>query len=151
MYKLDKIDKALLKLLQENGRATISSLSSAVSLSMPAVSERVKRLEASGVIQKFTTLLNPSLVDKQLMALVQIGFDMQRHADSVVDFVETEKDIKECYRITGKYEYTLKVQTNNTGTLAELLNRIKAQDGVNKTHSIVVLSSIIDRPSVVIN
>ena len=69
MYKLDKIDKALLKLLQENGRATISSLSSAVSLSMPAVSERVKRLEASGVIQKFTTLLNPSLVDKQLMAL----------------------------------------------------------------------------------
>ena len=76
---------------------------------------------------------------------------MQRHADSFVDFVETEKDIKECYRITGKYEYTLKVQTNNTGTLAELLNRIKAQDGVNKTHSIVVLSSIIDRPSVVIN
>ncbi|MBQ5821812.1 MAG: AsnC family transcriptional regulator, partial [Selenomonadaceae bacterium] len=63
MYKLDTIDKALLKLLQENGRATISSLSSAVSLSMPAVSERVKRLEASGVIQKFTTLLNPSLVD----------------------------------------------------------------------------------------
>ena len=76
MYKLDKIDKALLKLLQENGRATISSLSNAVSLSMPAISERVKRLEASGVIQKFTTLLNPSLVDKQLMALVQIGFDM---------------------------------------------------------------------------
>ena len=151
MYKLDKIDKALLKLLQENGRATISSLSSAVSLSMPAVSERVKRLEASGVIQKFTTLLNPSLVDKQLMALVQFGFDMHRHADSFVDFVETEKDIQECYRITGKYEYTLKVQTNNTGTLAELLNRIKAQDGVNKTHSIVVLSSIIDRPSVVIN
>ena len=74
---------------------------------MPAVSERVKRLAASGGIQKFTTLLNPSLVDKQLMALVQIGFDMQRHADSFVDFVETEKDIKECYRITGKYEYTL--------------------------------------------
>ena len=65
--------------------------------------------------------------------------------------METEKDIKECYRITGNYEYTLKVQTNNTGTLAELLNRIKAQAGVNKTHSIVVLSSIIDRPSVIIN
>ena len=85
------------------------------------------------------------------MALVRIGFDMQKHADRFVDFVETEKDIKECYRITGNYEYTLKVQTNNTGTLAELLNRIKAQAGVNKTHSIVVLSSIIDRPSVIIN
>ena len=70
MYKLDKIDKALLKLLQENGRATISSLSNAVSLSMPAISERVKRLEASGVIQKFTTLLNPSLVDKDRKSVV---------------------------------------------------------------------------------
>ena len=76
MYKLDKIDKELLRLLQANGRATISSLSEAVSLSMPAVSERVKRLESSGVIQKFTAMLNPSLVDKQLMALVQIGFKL---------------------------------------------------------------------------
>ena len=151
MYKLDKIDKELLRLLQANGRATISSLSEAVSLSMPAVSERVKRLEASGVIQKFTAMLNPSLVDKQLMALVQIGFKLQRNADDFVDYVSTEKDIKECFRITGNYEYTLKVQTSKTSTLAELLNRLKAQPGVSKTHSIIVLSTVLDRPSVTIS
>lgn len=150
MFKLDKIDKELLKQLQINGRATISSLSEAVSLSMPAVSERVKRLEASGVIQKFTALLNPSLVDKQLLALVHIGFSQQKHADQFVDFIETERDIKECFRITGNYEFTLKVQTSNTTTLAELLNRIKAQPGVNKTHSTIVLSTVLDRPSVTI-
>lgn len=151
MYKLDRIDKELLRQLQLNGRATISSLSDAVSLSMPAVSERVKRLESSGVIQKFTTLLNPSLVDKQLMALIQVGFNLQKHADKFVAFVDKEKDIKECYRITGNYEYTLKVQTSNTSTLADLLNRIKAQSGVNKTHSTIVLSTVLDRPSVTIN
>lgn len=151
MFKLDKIDKELLRLLQENGRATISSLSEAVELSMPAVSERVKRLESSGIIQKFTTLLNPSLVDKQLLALIQIGFDQQKHADMFVNFVADEKDIRECYRITGNYEYTLKVQTSNTSTLEQLLTRIKAQAGVNKTHSIVVLSSILDRPSVTLD
>lgn len=151
MFKLDKIDKELLRLLQENGRATISSLSEAVELSMPAVSERVKRLESSGVIQKFTTLLNPSLVDKQLLALIQIGFDQQKHADMFVDFVADEKDIRECYRITGNFEYTLKVQTSSTSTLEQLLTRIKAQKGVNKTHSIVVLSSILDRPSVTLD
>ena len=151
MFKLDKIDKQLLRLLQQNGRATISSLSEAVELSMPAVSERVKRLETSGIIQKFTTLLNPSLVDKQLLALIQIGFDQQKHADMFVDFVADEKDIRECYRITGNYEYTLKVQTSNTSTLEQLLTRIKAQEGVNKTHSIVVLSSILDRPSVTLD
>lgn len=151
MFKLDKIDKQLLRLLQKNGRATISSLSEAVELSMPAVSERVKRLETSGIIQKFTTLLNPSLVDKQLLALIQIGFDQQKHADMFADFVADEKDIRECYRITGNYEYTLKVQTSNTSTLEQLLTRIKAQEGVNKTHSIVVLSSILDRPSVTLD
>ena len=151
MYKLDKIDKELLRLLQANGRATISSLSEAVSLSRPAVSERVKRLESSGVIQKFTAMLNPSLVDKQLMALVQIGFKLQRNADAFVNYVSTERDVKECFRITGNYEYTLKVQTSNTSTLAELLNRLKAQPGVSKTHSIIVLSTVLDRPSVTIS
>ncbi len=151
MYKLDKIDKELLKLLQANGRATISSLSEAVSLSMPAVSERVKRLEASGVIQKFTTLLDPSLVDKQLMALIQIGFNVQRNAEAFADYVTKEADIKECFRITGNYEYTLKVQTSSTATLTALLNRIKAQTGVTRTHSIIVLNTVLDRPSVTIS
>ena len=126
MYKLDKIDKELLRLLQANGRATISSLSEAVSLSMPAVSERVKRLESS-------------------------GFKLQRNADAFVNYVSTERDVKECFRITGNYEYTLKVQTSNTSTLAELLNRLKAQPGVSKTHSIIVLSTVLDRPSVTIS
>lgn len=151
MYKLDKIDKELLRLLQANGRATISSLSEAVSLSMPAVSERVKRLEASGVIQKFTTILNPSLVDKQLMALVQIGFRLQRNADDFLHYISSERDVKECFRITGNYEYTLKVQTSNTDTLAALLSRLKAQPGVSKTHSIIVLSTVLNRPSVTIS
>ena len=79
---MDDIDKKILKRLQENARVTISVLSSEISLSMPAISERLRKLEASGVIKQYTAILNPELVDKQLMALVYLSFDNPSHGDS---------------------------------------------------------------------
>ena len=61
-----------------------------------------------------------------------------------------EPDIKECFYITGDFDYALKIITQNTNTLESLLTRIKEQPGVVKTQTIVVLSSIIDRPSVTV-
>ena len=78
---MDDIDKKILKRLQENARVTISVLSSEISLSMPAISERLKKLEASGVIKQYTAILNPELVDKQLMALVFLSFNNPSHGD----------------------------------------------------------------------
>ena len=148
---MDNIDKQLIRLLQENARSTISVLSNKVGLSMPAVSERVKRLEQNGIIKQFTALLNPDLVDKQLVALVHIGFENPKYMPDFIDFTKSEPDILECFKTTGHYEFTLKVQTKNTDTLENLLNRIKSIQGVNKTHSIVVLSTVIDRPSVTVD
>ncbi|MBQ1856168.1 MAG: Lrp/AsnC family transcriptional regulator [Anaerovibrio sp.] len=147
---MDDIDKKILKRLQENARVTISVLSSEISLSMPAISERLKKLEASGVIKQYTAILNPELVDKQLMALVYLSFDNPSHGDSFKNFVVGESDIKECFYITGDFDYSLKIITQNTTTLENLLTRIKEQTGVIKTQTIVVLSSIIDRPSVTV-
>ncbi|ORT99969.1 Transcriptional regulator, AsnC family [Anaerovibrio sp. JC8] len=148
---MDKIDKQILKRLQENARVTISVLSSEISLSMPAISERLKKLEASGVIKQYTAILNPELMDKNLTALVNLGFDNPSKADDFKKFVVNEPDIKECFYITGDFDYCLKIITHNTQTLEGLLTRIKEQAGVTKTQTIVVLSSIVDRPSVVLD
>ena len=86
---MDNIDKQLIRLLQENARSTISVLSNKVGLSMPAVSERVKRLEQNGIIKQFTALLNPDLVDKQLVALVHIGFENPKYMPDFIDFTNT--------------------------------------------------------------
>ncbi len=146
---MDDIDKKILKRLQENARVTISVLSSEISLSMPAISERLRKLEASGVIQQYTAILNPTLVDKQLMALIFLSFNSPSK-EGITDFVVNEPDIKECFYITGDFDYALKIITQNTNTLESLLTRIKEQPGVVKTQTIVVLSSIIDRPSVTV-
>lgn len=148
---MDDIDKQILKNLQQNARMTISDLSSEISLSMPAISERLKKLEASGVIKQYTVILDPSMLNKHLMALMLIRFDKPSNGDSFSTFVKNEPEIKECFYITGDYDYSLKIITENTRTLELLLTRIKNQQGIVKTQTIVILSKITDNPSILLD
>ena len=145
---MDDIDRKILKKLQENARITVSDLSSEITLSMPAISERIKKLEASGVIKQYTTILDPALLNKHLMALMFLRFDNPKHGDQFASLVKAEPEIKECYYITGDFEYSLKILTENTRTLEKLLTRIKNASGVVKTQTIVILSTITDSPSI---
>ena len=145
---MDDIDRKILKKLQENARITISDLSSEIALSMPAISERLKKLKASGVIKQYTTILDPALLNKHLMALMFLRFDNPKHGDQFTCLVKDEPEIKECYYITGDFDYSLKILTENTRTLEKLLTRIKNAPGVVKTQTIVILSTITDSPSI---
>ena len=145
---MDDIDRKILKKLQENARITITDLSSEIALSMPAISERLKKLEASGVIKQYTTILDPALLNKHLMALMFLRFDNPKHGDQFTCLVKDEPEIKECYYITGDFDYSLKILTENTRTLEKLLTRIKNAPGVVKTQTIVILSTITDSPSI---
>lgn len=145
---MDDIDKKILKMLSANARATLSELAGEIALSLPAISERLKKLEASGVIQQYTTILDPAKLNKHLMALMFLRFDNPKHGDSFAELSKAEPEIKECYYITGDFDYSLKILTENTQTLEKLLTRIKNAPGVVKTQTIVILSTITDSPSV---
>ena len=145
---MDDIDKKILKLLSANARATLSELAGEIALSLPAISERLKKLEASGVIRQYTTILDPAKLNKHLMALMLLRFDNPKHGDRFAELSKAEPEIKECYYITGDFDYSLKILTENTGTLEKLLTRIKNAPGVVKTQTIVILSTITDSPSV---
>lgn len=145
---MDDIDKKILKLLSANARATLSELAGEIALSLPAISERLKKLETSGVIRQYTTILDPAKLNKHLMALMFLRFDNPKHGDRFAELSKAEPEIKECYYITGDFDYSLKILTENTGTLEKLLTRIKNAPGVVKTQTIVILSTITDSPSV---
>jgi Lrp/AsnC family leucine-responsive transcriptional regulator len=145
---MDDIDKKILKLLSANARATLSELAGEIALSLPAISERLKKLEASGVIRQYTTILDPAKLNKHLMALMFLRFDNPKHGDRFAELSKAEPEIKECYYITGDFDYSLKILPENTGTLEKLLTRIKNAPGVVKTQTIVILSTITDSPSV---
>ena len=145
---MDDIDRKILQKLQANARITLSELSEEITLSLPAISERLKKLEASGVIRQYTAVLAPEKLNKHLMALIFLRFDNPKNGDHFAVLVKNESEIKECYYITGDFDYSLKILTESTQTLEKLLTRIKNSPGVVKTKTIVILSTITDSPSI---
>ncbi|MFR5071643.1 MAG: Lrp/AsnC family transcriptional regulator [Bianqueaceae bacterium] len=69
---MDRIDSEIVRLLLKNARISMSEISSCVNLSVSAVSERLKKLESSGMIQQYTTILNPQAFNKDLTVFMLI-------------------------------------------------------------------------------
>ena len=138
---MDVIDVKILEVLKDNSRVSISELSKRVNLSLSAVSERLKKLESSNIISKYTVILDPKLLGKDLSVFISIGLESTSQTQAFLDFIETEPEILECHYITGEYDYMLKVTTTNTNTLEMIMNRIKSFNGIKRTQTNVILSS----------
>ncbi|MBQ8590576.1 MAG: Lrp/AsnC family transcriptional regulator [Firmicutes bacterium] len=139
---MDIIDVKILEVLQSNSRVSISELSKKVNLSLSAVSERLKKLESSNVIEKYTVILNSQALDKELSVIMNISLENPHQTSEFLNFVRTEDEILECHYVTGEYDYVLKITTRNTATLEHLMNRIKGISGIKRTQTNVVLSSV---------
>ena len=139
---MDIIDVKILEVLQSNSRVSISELSKKVNLSLSAVSERLKKLESSNVIEKYTVILNSQALDKELSVIMNISLENPHQTSEFLNFVRTEDEILECHYVTGEYDYVLKITTRNTATLELLMNRIKGISGIKRTQTNVVLSSV---------
>ena len=110
-HQLDKTDLQLLKILQENGRISIKELAQRVHLSPTPVFDRVRRLEASGVIERYTTVLNAAKLGQGFLVFCSVKL-RRMGKDIAHDFVERIKDIPEvaeCYNISGEFDYLLKI------------------------------------------
>lgn len=139
---MDGIDVKIIKILQKNARVTASEISSDINLSVPAVSERLKKLEASGVIQQYTAIVNPRMINKNLTAIMFVSLERPKYADKFLEVVNSIDEIIECHYMAGDYDYSLKCLTEGTHSLESLLNRIKSIQGIQKTRTMVVLNTI---------
>ena len=115
MTTLDKQDKQILRNLQADGRATFEQIGEAVSLSPSAVLRRVKRLEDSGVIDRYVALVRPSLVGLGLMAYINVRLEKhtESHKRNPMDLfrasVQTWPEVVECAALSGEMDYLLRV------------------------------------------
>jgi len=138
---IDIIDQKLLEVLQEDARVSISEISKKINLSLSAVSERLKKLEQSGVIKRYTAILDEKEMDKSLAAIVMIAVENSA-INELAKIVNENNDIISCQRIMGEYDYILKLAAKDQASLQSLIDKIKALKGITKESSSLVLSDV---------
>lgn len=139
--KLDAIDLQILHTLQARGRTKRNELAEQVKLSIPAVSERLRKLEERGVIRGYHAVLDGRKVGYGLTAFIFISCDSPSHYPKVIERASAHPEILECHAITGEGSHLLKIKTHSTETLEKLLAQIQSWPGVINTRTNVVLSS----------
>jgi len=146
---MDNIDIKILKLLQQHSRITASEISSRINLSVPAVSERLKKLDATGIIEKYTIILSAKKLNKRLMVVMFISLESPKFKDAFISIVQLDDEIVECHYLAGDYDYILKIITESTESLEKILHKIKNIPGVRKTKTTVSLSTIKNNYSII--
>lgn len=146
---IDELDIAILNELSDNARASVSYISKKINLSIPAVSERIKRLKENQYIEKYTTILNLQKLDINLVCFTLLSL---RYTEGGFErfkaFVESEPEVLECHQITGEYEYLLKIATKNSQTLATLIDNLRQAADVLTTSTSITLLALKNEPSV---
>ncbi|HWO41504.1 MAG TPA: Lrp/AsnC family transcriptional regulator [Candidatus Eisenbacteria bacterium] len=138
---LDQIDLKILYILQNHGRSRLADIAQEVELSAPAVMERVKKLESTGVIKGYQALLDGKKVGKDITAFIGVSIGNQRDINKFAVRMLQHPDVLECHHVTGDESFMLKVKSANTGSLEKLLGEIRSVEGVTRTVTRVVLST----------
>lgn len=143
---VDSIDKKLINILISNSRTSYADMAKEVDLSSPSVIERIRKLENSGIIKSYTANVNYKALGYDILAFIGISLDS---AQSISDFerniANIDEDLIECHHVTGDFTMIAKVITKNTDTLSNLIKKIRNIRGVQKTNTILVFSTIMDR------
>ncbi len=139
--KLDSIDYEILVCLKENSRENATNIGAKINLSTSAVIERIKKMEASGLIEQYTTIINQNTLGRDLTAFIYVSLEHPKYYDEFVERVNENNSIAECYYIAGDFDFILKVVTKSGSALEEIIKYIKYINGVSMTRTSVVLST----------
>lgn len=142
---LDEKDLSILKLLQVNARATIKEIAAKVHLSTTPVHERIKRMEDSGVIKQYATLVNHAKINKGLIVICYVSLK-QHSKNAGVKFIKSIHDLNEvteCYSISGEFDFMLKVVCEDMNTYYDFhVNKLSQLENMGHVQSIFVMGVI---------
>ena len=149
---MDSYDDRILDFLQKQGRISHSELSAKVGLSLPAIAERIRKLEGSGVILGYTALVDAKKLGKGITAFISVLIDDPASYPHFSDAVLKLPEVTECHHVVGEFDYLVKVKTKDTASLETLISeRIRSIPGVGRTRTTIVLSTLKERTVVEID
>ncbi len=138
---MDEKDKLILSLLQKDGRMTASEMAEKVDLSVPAVTERIRKLTEGGVLKEFRAVLDAKKVGYDVTAYILLDMSSSNSYGDMVQYAQDNDEVLECHSITGEGSHILKVRTHDTSSLESLLRNIQSWPGVIRTHTMIVMST----------
>ena len=139
--KIDDLDRKILAFLQKDGRMAASHIADELDISIPTVTDRIKKLSESGVIKGFQVTLDPKLLGLDVSAIITVISESSEHYKEVIQAARNTPEVVQCYSTTGKGSHTLIIVATNSKALEELLRKIQNWPGVSRTETQVILSS----------
>jgi Lrp/AsnC family leucine-responsive transcriptional regulator len=145
---IDGIDRQIVSLLQENARMTQTEVAKAVGLAPSAVLERLRKLEARGVITGYVALVDPHVVDLQMLAFVAVRTNVVGDKErEVAARLAAIPEVLEVHHVAGEDCLLLKMRARDAEHVGALLrNQVSAIPGVSSTRTTIVLGSMKESP-----
>lgn len=145
MENLDKTDLNILRALQNNARLTTKELAAQVKLSSTPVFERLKRLEKGGYIKKYVAVLDANKLNQGFIVFCSVKLS-KMNRDIAIDFtqvIQNIPEVTECYNISGRYDYLLKIRAPNMKYYQEfILNVLGTIDSLGSLESTFVMDEV---------
>lgn len=138
---MDELDNKIIRLLMRNARMPVKEIAQQVNLTSPAVSSRIHRLEQEGVIGGYTVLLHQPGEAARVQALISIQTTGAARED-FLRMIPGEPQILQCYRVTGSYNFIVKVSCASIDALEHLLTRMQK---LGNTNTQIILATPLDR------
>lgn len=138
---MDKLSWNILEALQENARLSYSEIGRKVGLSAPAVAERIQKMEESGIIKGYKTVIDLDKIGLPLRAIIGFRISQTSNMNHFLKLLPTMPEIYECTRITGKECLSIKVAVRNSNELEQLIDRLVEY---GETTTSIVLSTPVE-------
>ena len=142
---MDEVDRAIVALLRENARRSYQDIGKHVHLSAPAVKRRVDRLEQDGVLLGYTAIIDPQAFGWHAEAFVDLYCEGSMPGGAIRQAVEREPGVVAAHTVAGEASALLHVMAPDMKGLELALERIRASEGVTRTVTEVVLSTLFQR------
>ena len=142
---LDTTDKKILTILQNKGRITNARLAQEVGLSPPAVLERVRRLEATGIIEKYVAILNRHQAgfDIQTIVMVCLSHHQISSLQDVKERLTQMPEVLECHQLTGEVDFLLKVVVKDMKSYTDFVNnKLSGIPGIQNVKTSFILDTL---------
>ena len=122
---LDKTDRKILRLLQQNARMTVKEIASRLYMSSPAISARIAKLEEAGVIRGYHADIDPAFLGYTIKAFVNLEVD-PKQKEEFYSFIENIDNVIECSFVTGDYSMLIETLFEDTSQLDHFVNRLQS-------------------------